>query len=470
MKNTLKKKGTLAKVIASVTCFSLVLTMSGILAVATTDPLDPEENEPVIETITEDPSFDVPDFDFGDNDDDLDNDGIITDDGDNIDGDVPDDVDGDDPEVPGDGDDGDGDDNSGDTNDDIITLHYSYADFEMPTAGMKFGDFKTANKPVITPADFISAGRSNITCYKGDGYDNIMYSYNEFEAGEKYVFYIYTDLLDMNHYNVNADDIDTSGIKMTHEKTTREIDGVMLQYELIYTYTIPTDTTTEPEPDPEPTPDPDPIIPDPDPTPEPDPTPIPTPSVVVGPILDKPTIIEGTEQSWTQNDDNGVTFRSDGKFNAFVGAWVDGIELTNGTHYNAWSGSTYVKLLPEYLNTLEVGKHELSLHFTNGNAKTSFYVVENTDNVDDVEDTPTVTEPNGDKVDNTTINVDTVIENPDTSEIVVPQDTDEGEPVVTANLVQTGDNMFIIMTILMTVLVIGVGTTCIARKVARKNE
>ena len=90
-------------------------------------------------------------------------------------------------------------------------------------------------------------------------------------------------------------------------------------------------------------------------------------------------IIEGANGTWTQNSDGTLTVHVDGEFSKFVGVKVDG-EFINSKNYTAKSGSTIVTLSKDYLATLSVGQHPLTVVFTDGNGDTTFTVKAASDN------------------------------------------------------------------------------------------
>ena len=91
-------------------------------------------------------------------------------------------------------------------------------------------------------------------------------------------------------------------------------------------------------------------------------------------------IIEGANGTWTQNSDGTLTVRANGEFSKFTGVMVDGIVLTAGKDYTAKSGSTIVTLSKDYLATLSVGTHKLTVLFNDGNGETTFTVKAASDN------------------------------------------------------------------------------------------
>ena len=91
-------------------------------------------------------------------------------------------------------------------------------------------------------------------------------------------------------------------------------------------------------------------------------------------------IIEGANGTWTQNSDGTLTVRVNGEFSKFTGVMVDGKVLTAGKDYTAKSGSTIVTLSKDYLATLSVGTHKLTVLFNDGNGETTFTVKAASDN------------------------------------------------------------------------------------------
>ena len=84
-------------------------------------------------------------------------------------------------------------------------------------------------------------------------------------------------------------------------------------------------------------------------------------------------IIEGANGAWTQNSDGTLTFRANGEFSKFTGVKVDG-KLIDRNNYTAKSGSTIVTLSKDYLATLSVGNHSLTVVFNDGECSTNFTV------------------------------------------------------------------------------------------------
>lgn len=83
--------------------------------------------------------------------------------------------------------------------------------------------------------------------------------------------------------------------------------------------------------------------------------------------------LEGTNGKWTQNSSEPLTFRADGDFSKFTGVKVDDT-LIDAKNYTAVSGSTIVTLKADYLKTLSVGTHTLTVVFNDGICSTNFEI------------------------------------------------------------------------------------------------
>ena len=85
------------------------------------------------------------------------------------------------------------------------------------------------------------------------------------------------------------------------------------------------------------------------------------------------SIIEGTNGSWTQNSDKTLVFHANGDFRKFTGVKVDDTPI-DAENYTAVSGSTVITLKANYLNTLSVGTHKLTVDYNDGECSTNFEV------------------------------------------------------------------------------------------------
>lgn len=104
-------------------------------------------------------------------------------------------------------------------------------------------------------------------------------------------------------------------------------------------------------------------------------------------------IIEGANGTWTQNSNGTLVFRANGDFSKFTGVKVDGT-LIDAKNYTAVSGSTVITLKTDYLKTLSVGTHKLTVVYTDGECSTNFEVKQTTQTEGDK---PNTTTPTGNK-------------------------------------------------------------------------
>lgn len=87
-----------------------------------------------------------------------------------------------------------------------------------------------------------------------------------------------------------------------------------------------------------------------------------------------PAIIKGQNGIWIQNSGKGLSFTSNAKFADFLSVSVDG-QIIDVNNYTAEDGTTIITLKPEYLATLLVGKHTLSVNSRTGSAVTEFTIL-----------------------------------------------------------------------------------------------
>lgn len=90
-----------------------------------------------------------------------------------------------------------------------------------------------------------------------------------------------------------------------------------------------------------------------------------------------PVIIAGANGSWQKGGTDGLSFTSNAAFADFIKVQVDGKDL-DVSNYTVKEGSTIVTLKTDYLATLSVGEHSLSIVSSNGTASTKFTVTEET--------------------------------------------------------------------------------------------
>lgn len=107
-----------------------------------------------------------------------------------------------------------------------------------------------------------------------------------------------------------------------------------------------------------------------------------------------PTITDGANSSYVQGSQNTVYFYSSNTFTSFKKVLVDNKEISADC-YTATEGSIVITFKPEYLNTLAVGTHSISIVSEEGTAITNF-------TVQAVSTTPTPSEPSTTQGESTT--------------------------------------------------------------------
>ncbi len=84
-------------------------------------------------------------------------------------------------------------------------------------------------------------------------------------------------------------------------------------------------------------------------------------------------IVEGADGVWEQKSDGTLTFRATGELAKLTDVKVDGTSLGE-TAYTAGPDSTVVTLTNAYLASLSVGKHTLTVVYTDGECSASFEI------------------------------------------------------------------------------------------------
>ena len=108
------------------------------------------------------------------------------------------------------------------------------------------------------------------------------------------------------------------------------------------------------------------------------------------PVVKAPVITSGNNSSWNTNSSNGLTFTSDAEYKDFLKVLVDDKEVDN-KYYTVKEGSTIVTLSNDFLKTLSVGKHTLSIVSVNGTATATFTIEAASITVPDTGITTTIT-------------------------------------------------------------------------------
>lgn len=89
-------------------------------------------------------------------------------------------------------------------------------------------------------------------------------------------------------------------------------------------------------------------------------------------------MVSGAGATWTKGSAKPLVFVVDAPYDQFQSVWIDDKELVRGTDYQDRSGSTVVSIEPAFLEGLALGEHRISLVFADGEAFTTFSVVEPT--------------------------------------------------------------------------------------------
>lgn len=88
------------------------------------------------------------------------------------------------------------------------------------------------------------------------------------------------------------------------------------------------------------------------------------------PVLQPEIVTEATDTSYTLGSDATATIKSTGDYNKFECVKMDGI-IVDETNYTVAEGSTIVTFKAEYLETLSVGEHTVTIHYTDGSSVSS---------------------------------------------------------------------------------------------------
>ena len=190
--------------------------------------------------------------------------------------------------------------------------------------------------------------------------------------------------------------------------------------------------------------------PTPTPTPgaseEPTPTPAPStgPEASETPDVNPEIILEGTDKSYTKGANATVSIHCTGELDDLIGVNMDGKEVDE-SNYTLKEGSTIVTFKAEYLETLSVGEHTVTLLYAGGRS---------------VESTLTILATVDDNTDNTQGDVSD--EDDDTAEKVA--DTANEASATEATVPSTGDDSNLILWIILLAVAIGTGTYMAAKK------
>ena len=127
-------------------------------------------------------------------------------------------------------------------------------------------------------------------------------------------------------------------------------------------------------------------------------------------------IVNGASQTVTENSGETVSFRSNCGIEKFVRLEIDE-KLVDPENYILKEGSTIVELKPEYLATLEVGKHGVSIVSQDGTADTTLRI---TPQPEEEEETEKTTTAKTNKTSTKTAKTTKKIKSPNTGDISRP--------------------------------------------------
>ena len=106
----------------------------------------------------------------------------------------------------------------------------------------------------------------------------------------------------------------------------------------------------------------------------------------------KPQITSGDRASFRMDSDEPLVFVSDARYEDFIRVEVDGMTI-HADRYTVKSGSTIVTLRQDYLKTLDVGAHTVSIVSTTGTATAGFTIEEAVTQPEESEASETVASP-----------------------------------------------------------------------------
>ena len=86
-----------------------------------------------------------------------------------------------------------------------------------------------------------------------------------------------------------------------------------------------------------------------------------------------PKILEGNDGKWNTGDSGELAFTTNVSSSKFVGITVDGVRIDE-TKFERQNDGTKIVLKPEFLASLSVGKHTLSVISEDGTAETNFTI------------------------------------------------------------------------------------------------
>lgn len=88
------------------------------------------------------------------------------------------------------------------------------------------------------------------------------------------------------------------------------------------------------------------------------------------------TVVEGNNDRWEMDSSEELTIEADGESGKFVGVKVDDSLIDSSSYTVTSSDATIIELKPEYLATLSVGIHEITVVYTDGEADGYFVIIQ----------------------------------------------------------------------------------------------
>ena len=85
--------------------------------------------------------------------------------------------------------------------------------------------------------------------------------------------------------------------------------------------------------------------------------------------------LEGGDSVWLKGSGSALRFRINGAYDDFTGIRIDG-QTVSESNYNSEPGSTIIMLKPDYLETLPLDNHTLTVDFKHGSGQTEFTVTQ----------------------------------------------------------------------------------------------
>lgn len=115
-------------------------------------------------------------------------------------------------------------------------------------------------------------------------------------------------------------------------------------------------------------------------------------------------IEESTDSVYIIGSSGGATIACTGAFKDFVSVAVDG-NILDSSYYTVRAGSTILTIMSEYLDTLSVGKHVVTLNYTYGSIDTILTIIDRASNSTDDATTADSTDKNSGSAGSTDTNI-----------------------------------------------------------------